>query len=288
MFKGDSLRISVLDTKGKLRKPIAEVEFTPLSAMAPQENLDIMAFNKSKRFITSNNSDIDIPISPARELPVAKKTIVLDEVVVTGPKALPRDIPINSAMVTGKRITDEDIRRRGTLLSYLSSLGYGIRINKGKVTVLSRIIGPGRASGKVPIPVIIGGMLSDGTDLLTTPLNSYQAIFFDNWGREFISLVLRYDHSNMVKKKQYISYLINNGFTRPMEYYDPGYIRYLNFEFKRYGALNWLPKVILNKNNHTTVKIPVLDQAGIILYIEGLGSDGKLIATSKIIKLGND
>lgn len=288
LFKGDSLMISVLNTKGKLRKPKAEIEFTPLSAMGPQENIDIVAFNNNNRFVTTYTTDIDIPISPGSELPVTKKTIALDEVVVTERLEPPKDIPINSAMVSGKRITDEDIKRRGTLLNYLSSLGYGIRINEGRVTVLSKIIGPGAATGKVPIPVIIGGMVSDGTDLLTQPLNSFQSIFYDSWGREFISLNLRYGNYNQDKKKHYISYLVNNGFTRPKKYYDPGYIRYLNYEFRMYGVLNWFPKVILSNNDYTTIKIPLMDQTDIILYIEGLGSDGKLISTSKTIKLGND
>jgi len=288
LFKGDSLMISVLNTMGKLRKPKAEIEFTPLSAMGPEENMDIVAFNSNNRFVTTFSTDIDIPISPGSELPVTKRTIALDEVVVKGPKEASNYIPINSAEVTGKRITDEDIKRRGTLLHYLSSLGYGIRILEGRVTVMSRIIGSGRANGKVPVPVFIGGLLSDGTDLLTMSLDGFQSIFFDSWQREFISLELRYGHYNLDKKKHYISYLINSGFARPKEYYDPGYIRYLNSEFKMYGVLNWLPKVILNKNNHTTIKIPIMDQAGMILYIEGLGSDGKLISTSKSIKLEDD
>lgn len=288
LFKGDSLMISVLNTKGKLRKPRAEIEFTPLSAMGPQENIDIVPFNNNNRFVTTYSTDIDIPISPGSELPVIKKTIALDEVVVIERIPSPNDIPINSAEFTGKRITDEDIKRRGTLLHYLSNLGYGISILEGRVTVMSRIIGSGGATGKVPVPVFIGGLLSDGTDLLTMPLDGFQSIFFDSWQREFISLELRYGHYNLDKKKHYISYLINSGFARPKEYYDPGYISYLNFEFKMYGVLNWLPKVILNKNNHTTIKIPIMDQTGIILYIEGLGSDGKLISTSKSINLEDD
>lgn len=287
LFEGDSMKISVLDTKGKLRIPKAEIEFASLSDMAMNEEKDFIAFRK-KYPVIQDSTVVDIPIIPGNDLPITKKTIVLDEVTVTERKEPPRDIPINSAIFNGKRITDDDIKRRVTVANYLRNLGYKIRIQGGKVTVLSRTTPPGPTRAHVPVPVIIGGMPSDGSELLTMPLSRVQSVFYDLMGYQFISIVPRPGHYILEKKKRYISFLVKNGFTRPQEYYNPGYNSLEGDEFRNYGVLNWLPKVILNKNSPITIKIPLMNQKSILLYIEGMGSDGTLVSTFKRIDVTYD
>lgn len=287
LFEGDSMKISVLDTKGKLRKPKAEIEFASLSDMAINEDKDFISFRK-KHPVIQDNTVGDIPFVSGNGLPITKKTIVLDEVTVTERKEPPRDIPINSAIFNGKRITDDDIKRRVTVANYLRNLGYKIRIQGGKVMVMSRTAPPGPARRHVPVPVIIGGMPSDGSELLTMPLNRVQSVFYDFMGYQFISIVPRPGHYVLEKKKRYISFLVKNGFTRPQEYYSPGYNSFEGDEFRNYGVLNWLPKVILNKNSPTTIKIPLMNQKSILLYIEGMGSDGTLVSTFKRIDVSYD
>ncbi len=286
-YEGDSLKISVLDRKGKLRNPKAEIEFESLMDITVIEGNDFIDLRQGHPLINDDIS-MDIPFIPGNELAITEKTIVLDEVIVTEQKEAFKDIPINSAIVTGKRITDDDIKRRATVTDYLRSLGYKIVIKGGKVNVLSRTAPPGKIAQHVPIPVIIGGMLSDGNELLTMPLSSVQSVYYDFMGNQFISIVPRLGHYILEKKKNYISFLIKNGFTRPQEYYDPGYNNFESDEFRNYGVLTWLPKVILNNNSPTTIKIPLLNQKNIQLYIEGMSPNGSLISTSKTIDITYD
>jgi hypothetical protein len=284
LFEGDSLKISVLDTKGKLRKPKAEIEFGSLSDLNLNEVNDFRINHPLKNVGTIG----DMPFISGNELHISEKTIVLDEVIVSEQKEAFKDIPINSAIVTGKRITDDDIKRRATVTDYLRKLGYKIVIQGGKVTVLSKTAPPGAIALHVPIPVIIGGMLSDGYELLTMPLSSVQSVYYDFMGNQFISIVPRPGHYILEKRKSYISFLIKNGFTRPQEYFDPGYNSFESYEFRNYGVLSWIPKVILNNNSPTTIKIPLMNQKNIQLHIEGMGSNGSLISTSKRIDISYD
>ncbi|ALM09058.1 hypothetical protein SB49_15610 [Sediminicola sp. YIK13] len=284
LFEGDSLKISVLDRKGKLRNPKAEIEFGSLSDL----NLNEVDAYRINHRLNNLGSVGDLPFISGNEFLITEKTIVLDEVIVSEQKEAFKDIPINSAIVTGKRITDDDIKRRATITDYLRKLGYKIVIRGGKVTVLSKTAPPGAMALHVPIPVIIGGMLSDGNELLTMPLSSVQSVYYDFMGNQFISIVPRPGHYILEKKKNYISFLIKNGFARPQEYYDPGYNSFESDEFNNYGVLHWLPKVILNNNSPTTIKIPLLNQKSIQLHIEGMGSNGSLISTSKSIEITYD
>ncbi|MEH6682429.1 MAG: hypothetical protein V7724_17940 [Sediminicola sp.] len=279
LFKGDSLRISVLDAKRSLRKPKAEIEFVNIGDKDSPTGIQVKP-SERKSFTKTDGMPIIMP-NVLQKRPQPEKTIFLDEVVVTDQKL--KDLRINSAVNSGRIITDDDIKRRVTVVNYLSTLGYRIKISEGRVTVLSRTPPPSSIALRVPVPVIIGGLVSDGTDLLSMPLSRVQSIVYDNAGYGFISLNLRSGHYILEKKERYISFLIENGFSRPEEYYNPGYVDHFHSTFRNYGALDWHSQVILNKNRPTTIKIPVMDQNEILLYIEGMGSDGKLISTSKRI-----
>jgi len=286
LFSGDSLKISVFGENGKLRKPKAEIEFLSLFYKDSIWYKKFMAL-RSMNPVTINTNFIDKSYSLGNKLPDSSKTIVLDEVVVTDRKADPRDISINSAFDSGKRITDQDIRQSVIVVNYLRKLGYKIEIYDGEVSVLSRTIPPG-AFGYVPVPVTIGGMLIDGRELLSMPLHRVQSVFYDNMGYRYISFSPYPGHYIQKNKKQYLSLPITNGFTIPGEYFDPGYSDLRSNEFIRYGVVSWLPEVTLNKYESAKIKIPTLNQKSFLIYIEGMGSDGILISKKEILDFGRN
>lgn len=285
LFSGDSLRISVFGEKGKLRKPRAEIEFGRM--------LDKDPFMYSK-YLTpgmmgngpTDSSDRGMSTVLENRIPDSSKTIFLDEVVVTNRNANTRDIRINSAIVSGKRITDEDIKRNVTVVNYLRKLGYKIDINEGSVTILSKTIPPG-AFSYVAVPVAIGGMLMDGSELLLMPLHRVQSVYYDDMGYRYISLTPYSGHYIQKKKKDYLSLPITNGFTFPREYFDPGYTNYDSNEFIKYGVVSWLPEVTLKRNESAKVTIPMMNQTRFLLVIEGMDAGGNLISTKEIIEPGD-
>lgn len=286
LFSGDSLRISIFGEKGNLRKPKAEIEF---GSMLEKDSL------KYSRYLTSgmmgnvalNSVDRGMTTMPDNKIPDSSKTIFLDEVVVTDRNQNTRNIRINSALDSGKGITDEDIKRNVTVVNYLKKLGYKIVINEGSVDVLSKTIPPG-AFSYVPVPVIIGGMLIDGGELLLMPLHRVQSIFYDDMGYRYISLTPYPGHNSEKNRVQYLSLPITNGFTIPGEYFDPGYSDLRSNEFIRYGVVRWLPEVTLGRNESAKVTIPRMAQTRFLLYIEGMDSDGNLISKKEIIELSEN
>jgi hypothetical protein len=80
--------------------------------------------------------------------------------------------------------------------------------------------------------------------------------------------------------------IIKNGFSESKEYYQPKYSTLPTETFESYGTLHWEPKINLGKNNiYTSLKVPVLNQKKMVLFIEGLTSDGSFILEKKIINI---
>lgn len=87
-----------------------------------------------------------------------------------------------------------------------------------------------------------------------------------------------------IKKTNQI--IIKNGFSESKEYYQPKYSTLPTELFESYGTLHWEPKINLGKNNiYTSLKVPVLNQKKMILFIEGITNDGSFILEKKIINI---
>jgi len=285
LFSEDSLRISVIGESGELRKPKAEIEFiSPLDTDSVSHN-KFMTYGRMHPTSANRNYDGN-SIIPEFVLSDSSKTILLNEVVVTDRrKADSRDIAINSALDTGKRITDEDIRQSVTVINYLRKLGYKISIGNGTVSVLSKTIPPGPYSNYVAVPVTLGGMRIDGSELLTMPLSRVQSIYADDLGYKYISLNQYWGHYGQKNKKRYISFPIHNGYVIPKNYVPPTYPNYENELFKKYGGVYWEPRVRIIKNASTTIKIPIDNQEGLQIHLEGMTMEGELISKKEEIKI---
>ena len=71
---------------------------------------------------------------------------------------------------------------------------------------------------------------------------------------------------------------IKHGFTEDKEYYTPKYKSYRSDAFTRLGHIFWTPKINLKENETYTFKIPNTLTDKIVLYIEGMSTDGYLIS----------
>ncbi|WP_125222495.1 hypothetical protein [Maribacter algicola] len=272
LFNGDSLGVSLLDGKGKLRKPKAEISFGN-----PEEtDLSILEWlNNNMRKKQNDEVKEKFRYEP---LNIGERTIALDEVIVTEnaykKKKTEMFVTDNGIISEGRIIRDADIERYNSVSSYLATLGY--RYSKGLDAdgfYVDVLLNPKNNS---PVSV--------DSRLLSLPLSSVKAIYFDIEKEIFVSIVLRdRAYESPEQRMKFVKFAIENGFTLPQEYFRPNYSNYGNQLFKDYGALDWKANISINSEIPKSVKIPLKNQNGIQLYIEGMDREGSLISQKEFI-----
>ena len=80
------------------------------------------------------------------------------------------------------------------------------------------------------------------------------------------------------KFKDLFSMKIKHGFTEDKEYYTPKYKSYSSDAFTKLGHIFWNPKINIKENESYKFKIPNTLTDKIVLYIEGMSTDGYLIS----------
>ena len=87
------------------------------------------------------------------------------------------------------------------------------------------------------------------------------------------------ENREMISKRSnnLFNFVAKNGFTTNKKFYIPKYSSYASDIFKNYGIIDWIPKFEVNKSKNT-FKIPNTLTDKIILYIEGMSTDGYLIS----------
>jgi len=94
-----------------------------------------------------------------------------------------------------------------------------------------------------------------------------------------IEITTKKGSGRIVSSKETLSEIIaNNGFSKDRAFYLPKYTSYNSESFDKFGAIDWLANVELDQNGKASFKILNTLQEEIILYIEGMTLDGKLIS----------
>ena len=284
LYRGDSLNVSVGGSKGRLRQPKAELSFGPPvlpGSMSSDERAQI--YNESEDAEKQNQ----IPHSDAIEGPPLvqpQKIIELDEVELVEEKKVENRMQnqfVVAADTEARIISEEDIEVRKTLRNYLVRLGFKITLQGSQLIVLPRIPDPRRAT----VAVYLDGMfVEDGFDIFNMPLTRVRSLSFDPRRSEFISINTRFEPYKK-KSSEFIRFLITNGYDRPENYQNPIYNYSDLTAFELYGALDWTPEIIVDSNTPFTYQVPNEDLESITLFIEGMGSDGTLISTTKVLQL---
>ncbi len=277
LYDGDSLGISLIGKKGKLRLPkvrFANIEKPPAPSTYNPRGFFGVPNSKEMR---SSSSDEEI-----ETFTQDSRTIALEEVVVTDRAIQNNKILLNSAAVEGRRITDEDIKRYTTIRTYLRKVGFRIQVKGGAVTVITA------RWPYMRVPVYINGMLSTSGELLNMPLSSSETIFYDQDttdGGVFVSITLREGHYILPENRnKFVRTFITNGYARPHEYFSPIYST-TSRSFKEYGAIFWKGKLLVEKEVPSSLMVPLSNQKGLLLFIEGIAADGSLISLKKEIDL---
>lgn len=274
LFDGDSLGVCLLGKKGKLRKPKAEIKFVgqKKSGLWVLEWLETAPIAKQSDIIYEKR--IDEPLNNE------DRTIALEEVVVTEKlyKVKKTDMFItNDGIISeGRIIRDADIKSYNSVLGYLSTLGYSSskRLDADGFFV-DVLLNP---KNNNPVNV--------DSRLLSLPLSRVRAIYFDIAKKVYVSIVLRPDaYESPEQRMKFVKFVVENGYARPQSYFSPNYSEYGSKIFKSYGSLDWKPNISLSPEISTTIKIPIKNQKGVQLYIEGMDSKGTLIVHKESIDL---
>ncbi|MDC6405183.1 MULTISPECIES: hypothetical protein [Maribacter] len=279
LFEGDSLQVSLIGKRGKLRKPKAEIRLTNTFEKLTNTNEWLNHETVKRNKDDSGKSITNKPLS------IEERTISLDEVTVTDNLKRNNKFQI-SAEVEGRVIGDLDIKRSPSLSTYLTRLGFIIGGNNGKLGVYL----PDRLGGLIKVPIIIDGMGTLPGEVIGLPLSSVQFVTFSKsrMTPPFISISMNKNYVDPENRNKFVKFAIENGYAQPEEYFAPDYPDYTSSIYKSYGAIDWRANVSIDSSGPTTITVPIKNQKKIMIYVEGMSSDGSLVSFKKRITLGNN
>ena len=274
LFENDSLGVSIIGKKGKLRKPRAELG--SIGSMEPDwEISNWLTFDQINRLSEK-------PLQTDQAFDLSERIIALEEVTVTE-KAFTDNKYQFSGWMEGRQIRDEDIKKYRSVLSYFRKLGYRVTVENGQVVVQSN-------NYPFPVaPVSINGMPATGVELMNMPLSSVQFVTFNkSWLRPFIAISINPNYVAPENRNRFIKFAIENGYARPREYFGANYPDYNSALFKNFGALDWKSSLRITSEIPTSIMVPLHNQKGIKLYLEGMGQKGSLASMTKEIALDGE
>ena len=86
-----------------------------------------------------------------------------------------------------------------------------------------------------------------------------------------------------IKSKPYI---VANGFQQAVPFETPKYGNINAESFLKFGIIHWNPNVETDTNGMFRFSIPSIYQKTVIVVIEGISSDGRLISVSRTLTIG--
>jgi hypothetical protein len=278
LFEGDSLGVSLISKKSRLRRPQAQLEFynEPSKPVGHNSKRDVKVIKRQKG--TDSETNPEEPLSFSERIIALEEVTVVEKVQKTNKTDMfvPRGslLPITEGRIIG----DEEIKRFGSVTAYLNTLGYsrsrGVDSDGFDVDIL---LSP-KSNKRVSV---------DET-LLNLPLSRVQAIYHDVDKKVYVSIILRSSpYERPEDRNKFLKFAIENGYTRPQEYFTPNYPDYVGQVFKNYGALDWKANVSVGADIPNSLNIPIKNQNQIQLYIEGMNANGVLISQSKEIRINS-
>ncbi|MEO0573341.1 MAG: hypothetical protein AAF039_16675, partial [Bacteroidota bacterium] len=275
LFAGDSLGVSLISKKSKLRKPQAELAF--------YNNMDgLNGYVKMGAKVMKREEVMDLEMDVEEPLNLSDRIIALEEVTVVEKVQktnrtemfVPRGtlLPISEGRIIG----DKEIKRFGSVISYLYKLGYHRSIGKDSEGFDVDILLSPKSNQRVAV---------DET-LLNLPLSRVQAIYHDVDKKVYVSIVLRSSpYERTEDRNKFLKFAITNGYARPQDYFTPNYRDYEGMVFKNYATLGWKANIPVNSELPISISIPIKTQREVVLYLEGMTGEGQLVALSKVLNL---
>jgi len=278
LFADDSIGISIIGKKGMLRKPKVEIQF-------PKPTILYSEINRWLEFeeVSTKEKDEEL-VEIDQSLSLGKRTIALDEVVVTEKifktEKIPIFVPRGSLfpISEGRVIGNQEINRYQSVRVYLSTLGYKIsRTLDSDGFYIEALLSP---KSNIMVPY---------TGSLNWPLSRVQVIYFDINKTEYVSIVPRLkDYETPEQRNKFLRFAIKNGYARPQTYFTANYPDYSTSVFTNFGALDWHANLKIGSEIPTSIMIPIKGQRTINLFVEGMNSNGGLFIENETITTSED
>lgn len=271
LFEGDSILVSVLDEKGKLRKPKAELHFKDYSG-------DTFDYTKWLANVSEVEPEVML-LEIDHDLNLSERTILLDEVVVLEKMKDNTKFQI-TALAEGRIIDKGTVNRYRSFQNYVHILGFHTRLKLEEGGIGVYILDP---PGLRAVPVFVEGMVANPVELMNMPLSSIKSIVYSKSRQgPFISLSLRYDYDELYDRVRFASLSLPEGFSRAQSYFSPNYPDYTSFLYKRYGAIWWESQLGVNSEVPHMITVPLNEQKKVKIIIEGMSANGILYHTEQI------
>ncbi|MEM6892795.1 MAG: hypothetical protein AAF554_03830 [Bacteroidota bacterium] len=297
--KDEDINITLLNKKNKTQEPRFSARVEPLNFEL--DELLSQDFLKRAARYTENRGEEEIEpeqINPASFF-LDENTISLEGVTVTEEKVeeklVLRPRAATESIFKGLKITEEEAKVRPTLKLVLQNLGYRVWLSpSGEGAILPRTANPTIGA---PVIVVDGVEMYNPSrnisnlppDLLTSHTSGFDEIYYTHQAvemgnRPVIYIYRKYGASVGEKpEERFAKFIANEGFQSPSEYVNPEYVSYTNDRFQSHGTLHWANQITTNTDGEALLTIPILQQYGASIYIEGIAQDGSLISEVKSV-----
>ncbi len=287
---GDLLKFSIRKKRGGLKKPDLSVKY---ASFISGEDSFIPPFFSQNNGPFSQSFQESVTESLAN-LVEPSNTISLDEVVVVEDKVekkLTRKHPLVNSLFKGVKIGEEEIKKSQLLTDFIARNGFRVFFNPrgtGGLAIASGV--PGRGPVKIYDNDV---QLFDLRPLIGVPLTDIDEIYLQTQGfgevnapGGIIRIYRKEGRSLSVNRSSsFAEKLVENGFSRPKDFYRPKYASTESDAFSSFGIVHWEPKLTTNKKGEITFKIPKDKIPVVKVFVEGMGEDGSLLSYTQEITL---
>ncbi len=284
LFSKDSLSISMLDAKGKMKIPQLEITISPKLKEDFLAAKYITPFSKNE---LKNEAQSETPqLEYLFEDPNA---IALENVTVTDNKIsrkLTRNNSLKVGAYDGRKIAVDDLKKNKLLSQFIRSIGFKVSKNAGGDQIF---IAAKRPLSPPPIIYVDGFRLQ--TPLRDVPLQYIDEVYFEHQGLEGSgggTLYIYQKNDGYVGEKEiarFATRFFKEGYQKPKAYFNPKYSSNNSRDYLEYGAVDWKPTIVVDSSGEIDLSIPTFGLSHLRLFIEGVSLDGTLYSEIKTIHL---
>jgi hypothetical protein len=283
----EKLRIAELSKLGGMVPAKIFVRFKPSSIPPLQlDQVSQLAPNTSTILQETN--------LPSIGFEAFSKLQILDEVILLEDAITMRMEEIRKRSVGEVDFFKEnDLRRNQLLSTYLTTKGYNTSEFNGKLTIQARR--PNTFMGTQPLVYLDGILLANFDRLYQFTMDDVDYIEINRSGRGaglqggggIIRIVTDPFRPNRGgSARSYTGYDIPLTFTSKKSYSNPIYISYTSNFYKSFGAIDWHPNVVIDKEGMGSITFYSYGQTKIKLFIEGIVNDHQFVSDVKTLTIG--
>ncbi len=283
LIKNDSINVTLMNGKSEMIKPRADLVFSPIienDSILPQKNIEQ---NPLPENIQNKDGNLNLIIE--------NSTIALDTVMLSGKSKenkLTRNLGLTVGVYEGVKITEKVMRKYFFISDLIRKLGFRVSANPVNSTfsILSKVTA-------CPPPIVyLNDFKVSSIDIDNFPLVGVDEIYYEQFGLEGSCggtiYIYRQNGSRPGPKNEnfFTKVLVEQGFKRPSEYYNPRYnINHNREDFLEYGTIHWEPNLDINANSVVEITFADLGVKKVKIFIEGMSLDGSLISEIKTLNL---